>query len=59
LQGTADPIFSVQLAQKEIKLFTSAPLAHLEIIDNGSHYMSATHPEPVKNALLELAGAGF
>jgi len=52
--GTADPVFSIAHAQREIKLFTSCPHARLEIIDQGSHYMSATHPDPIKKGLLGL-----
>ncbi|KAI1634519.1 putative alpha/beta hydrolase [Biscogniauxia mediterranea] len=54
LHGTADPIYGTIVPTEHIKMFTSAKEAKLDFIENGSHYLSASHPKEVETALLEF-----
>ncbi|KAG6017687.1 hypothetical protein E4U43_000509 [Claviceps pusilla] len=54
LQGPEDPVFGNVVPKDHIKLFTAAPEATLTFIEGGRHYLSATHPEEVKEALLRM-----
>ncbi|KAF9458803.1 putative alpha/beta hydrolase [Collybia nuda] len=58
--GTKDRVYSVALAEKYAKLFTSAPSVLLKVIDEGQHFLSASHPketdEIVLNWILDCEG---
>ncbi|KAI5863692.1 putative alpha/beta hydrolase [Durotheca rogersii] len=54
LQGLEDPVFGSTIPQEHIKLFTASPSAKLDIIDGGAHLLTATHPEEVEAAILEM-----
>ncbi len=54
LHGTADQVYSVANAEEEIRLFTRAPEARLEIVEGGQHFLSASNPAEVDSAALEF-----
>lgn len=54
LHGSSDLAFSVKNAQEEIKLFVNSPDAQVQVLEGGSHYLSASKPEAVNKALFEL-----
>jgi len=56
LHGTADVVYTVANAEQEIKLFTNAKQAELITVDGGAHFLSASHPKEVDNALIEFIG---
>lgn len=56
LQGTDDAVYSVANAEEEIKLFTNAPSAELVLVEGGAHFLSASHPKEVDNALIAFVG---
>jgi len=54
LQGTEDVVFGQKVCAEQIKLFTSSKEAKLTIVQGGAHYLNATSPTEVGDALLEL-----
>ncbi|EMT60777.1 hypothetical protein FOC4_g10012057 [Fusarium odoratissimum] len=54
LQGTADPVFGTKHPAEHIKLFTSSPEATLEFVEGGGHYLSATNPKEINEAILKM-----
>ncbi len=52
LHGTADAVYSVENAQEEIKMFTNSPDAQLKTVKDGEHFLSASHPKDVDDALI-------
>ncbi|CCE26580.1 hypothetical protein E4U09_004359 [Claviceps aff. purpurea] len=54
LQGTEDPVFGTVLPKDHIKLFTAATEATLTMVEGGCHYLSATNPKEVNEALLSM-----
>jgi pimeloyl-ACP methyl ester carboxylesterase len=56
LHGTDDLVYSVSNAQEEIKLFTNAKSANLVTVANGAHFLSASHPQEVDQALINFVG---
>jgi pimeloyl-ACP methyl ester carboxylesterase len=54
MQGTSDRVYSVANAQEEIELFANSPNAELRIVDDGQHFLSASHPQEVNPAALEF-----
>ncbi|CAF9912000.1 MAG: hypothetical protein ALECFALPRED_007801 [Alectoria fallacina] len=56
LHGTSDVVYSVANAEQEIQMFVNSPEARLVTIKNGQHFLSASHPEEVDNALIEFVG---
>ncbi|KAL4787725.1 Alpha/Beta hydrolase protein [Aspergillus varians] len=54
LQGTDDTPFGTTVPKEQIKLFTSSKDARLQMVEGGTHYLNATHPEPVNRAILEM-----
>jgi pimeloyl-ACP methyl ester carboxylesterase len=56
LTGTDDVVYSVSNAQEEIKLFTNAKSAELVTIVGGAHFLSASHPKEVDQALINFVG---
>ena len=55
-QGTADVVYSVANAKEEIKMFVNAKQADLVVVDGGAHFLSASHPKDVDNALIDFVG---
>jgi hypothetical protein len=51
-QGTADAVYTVANAREEIKLFTGSPDAKLEIVQDGQHFLSASHPKEVNEFVI-------
>ena len=56
LHGTRDAVYSVANAEEEIKLFVNSPEAKLVTVKDGQHFLSASHPEEVDNALIDFVG---
>ncbi|KAL1849988.1 hypothetical protein Plec18167_008311 [Paecilomyces lecythidis] len=54
LHGTKDVVYSVANAQQEIKLFKNSPDAQLVVVEGGAHFLSASHPKEVDNALISF-----
>ena len=54
LHGTKDAVYSVANAEEEIKLFVNSPEAKLITVKDGQHFLSASHPKEVDNALIEF-----
>ncbi|GAB3294347.1 alpha/beta fold hydrolase [Epidermidibacterium keratini] len=54
LQGTADRVYSVANAQDEIGRFVNSADAQLRVIDDGQHFMSASHPQVVNETAVEF-----
>ncbi|KAL8777701.1 MAG: hypothetical protein Q9213_007744 [Squamulea squamosa] len=54
LHGTDDAVYSVANAEQEIKLFVNSPSASLVTVENGQHFLSASHPQDVDKALIEF-----
>ncbi|MBA7491852.1 2-succinyl-6-hydroxy-2,4-cyclohexadiene-1-carboxylate synthase [subsurface metagenome] len=54
MHGTRDAAYSVANAKEEIKLFVNSPDARLVVVDDGQHYLSASHPDVVDPALIEF-----
>ncbi|KAK7417436.1 hypothetical protein QQX98_004555 [Neonectria punicea] len=54
LQGTEDPVFKQIVPAEHIKLFTSAPEATLTFVEGGGHYLSATSPKEIEEAVLKM-----
>ncbi|MCJ1237852.1 hypothetical protein MMC14_005839 [Varicellaria rhodocarpa] len=54
LHGTSDVVYSVKNAEEEIKMFVNAPEAKLITIKDGQHFLSASHPQEVDDALIEF-----
>ena len=54
MQGTDDRVFSVRMAEEEIKLFTGTKSKELRVVEGGQHFLSASHPEEVGRAMLEF-----
>jgi len=56
LHGTADAVYSVKNAEEEIKLFVNSPDARLQVVEDGQHFLSFSHPAAVDGALVEFVG---
>lgn len=54
MHGTADRVYSVANAQKEIKLFVNSADAELRVVEDGQHFLSASNPEDVNTATIEF-----
>ncbi|KAG6042078.1 hypothetical protein E4U41_006199 [Claviceps citrina] len=54
LQGSEDPVFGNVVPREHIKLFTAAPEATLTFVRGGGHYLNATSPAEVNEALLSM-----
>ncbi|KAI9877990.1 MAG: hypothetical protein M1830_002222 [Pleopsidium flavum] len=54
LHGSNDIPFDVRLPKEEIKMFVNAADAKLHIVEGGAHYLSATHPKEVNQALIDF-----
>jgi pimeloyl-ACP methyl ester carboxylesterase len=56
LHGTADAVYSVANAEREIKLFVRSPDAQLKVVEGGQHFLSYSHPNEVDGAVKEFVG---
>ena len=56
LHGTDDVVYSVANAEQEIKMFVNAAEANLVTVKGGAHFLSASHPQDVDNALIQFVG---
>ena len=56
LHGTSDAVYSVRNAEEEIKMFENSPEANLVVVQDGQHFLSASHPREVDEALVEFVG---
>lgn len=56
LHGTSDPVYSVENAKEEIKLFTHAKDTKLQVVEGGQHFLSFSHPKEVDGALIDFVG---
>lgn len=54
LHGTKDAAYSVANANEEIKLFVNSPDARLQVVEGGQHYLSASHPAVVDQAVMQF-----
>jgi len=54
LHGSKDVVYSVSNAQEEIKLFKNSKSAELIIIPDGQHFLSASHPKEVDQAVINF-----
>ncbi|KAB5545511.1 Alpha/Beta hydrolase protein [Coniochaeta sp. 2T2.1] len=54
LQGTEDVPFGNTIPPEQIKLFTSSKEATLDFVEGGGHYLNATNPKEVGDALLKM-----
>ncbi|KAM7196793.1 Alpha/Beta hydrolase fold [Rhypophila sp. PSN 637] len=54
LQGNQDPVFGTIVPEEQIKLFTSSVEARLDFVKGGGHYLNATSPVEVEEAVLEM-----
>lgn len=53
-QGTEDVVFGQTVPVEQIKLFTTSKEAKFTLVQGGAHYLNATSPTEVGDALLEL-----
>lgn len=56
-QGSKDIPYSTIVPAEHIKLFTSAPKAELTFIPDGGHYLNATNPVEVADAIIKMISA--
>lgn len=49
-------VYSVSNAQEEIKLFVNAKKADLVTVPGGAHFLLASHPKEVDQALINFVG---
>jgi pimeloyl-ACP methyl ester carboxylesterase len=56
LHGTDDVVYSVPNAQEEIKMFVNSKSAKLQTVEGGAHFLSASHPKEVSDALIGFVG---
>jgi pimeloyl-ACP methyl ester carboxylesterase len=54
MHGTADTVYSVPNAEREIAMFTRSPDARLQVVEGGQHFLSASDPATVNAATLEF-----
>lgn len=54
LHGTSDVVYSVANAEREIKMFVNSPDARLNVIQDGQHFLSFSHPKEVDSAVAEF-----
>jgi pimeloyl-ACP methyl ester carboxylesterase len=54
LHGTADVVYSVANAKREIEMFTGSRDKELRVVEGGQHFLSFSHPEQVDAAVAEF-----
>ncbi len=53
-QGTQDMPYGTTIPQEQIKLFTASKEATFALVEKGGHYLNATNPVEVSEALLRM-----
>ncbi len=53
-QGVNDPVYSSTIQKEHIALFTSSKEAKIDFLEGGAHFLSASHPNEVEAALLDM-----
>lgn len=53
-KGTEDAPYGVTVPAEQIKLFTASKEATLDFIEGGGHYLNATNPKEIGDALLKM-----
>ncbi|KAK3986390.1 alpha/beta-hydrolase [Cladorrhinum sp. PSN332] len=56
LQGTKDAPFGTTVPKEQIELFVGARGKELSFVEGGGHYLNATNPEEVGEAVLRMVG---
>lgn len=54
LQGTEDAPYGCQVQHEQIELFTGSREKKLSIVEGGAHYLNATNPKEVNEAVLGM-----
>ncbi len=54
MHGTADRVYSAANAREEIELFVNSADAELRVVEDGQHFLSASHPDDVNPAAIEF-----
>lgn len=54
IQGTKDAPYGTTVPAEQIKLFSSAPRAELTFVPDGGHYLNATNPAEISQAVLKM-----
>lgn len=54
IQGTEDPVFPAKFAAEQIKLFKSSAEATFTVVEGGGHYLNATSPKEIEEAILKM-----
>ena len=54
LQGTEDTPYGCQVQHEQIELFAASVERKLSIVQGGAHYLNATNPREVNEAVLEM-----
>jgi hypothetical protein len=54
-KGTLDAPYGTTIPQEQIKLFTASKEATVTLVEKGGHYLNATNPVEVNEALLRIA----
>ncbi|KAF1931222.1 putative alpha/beta hydrolase [Didymella exigua CBS 183.55] len=54
LQGAEDVVYGCQVQHEQIELFAASKEKKLSIVEGGAHYLSATNPKEVNEAVLEM-----
>jgi microsomal epoxide hydrolase len=54
LQGTEDTPFGSQIQQEQIELFTGSKERKLTNVQGGAHYLNATNPREVNEAVMDM-----
>ncbi|KAI0116169.1 putative alpha/beta hydrolase [Hypoxylon sp. NC0597] len=53
-QGTDEPVFGTTVPTEHIKLFTGSRNVKLGFLENGSHFLTFSHPKEIEEAILEM-----
>lgn len=54
LQGTEDVVFGCKVQSEQIELFTASREKKLSLVEGGAHYLNATNPKEINEAVLEM-----
>ncbi|KAI1344514.1 putative alpha/beta hydrolase [Xylariaceae sp. FL0016] len=54
LHGTTDAVYGTQVPKEHILLFCNSKEAKLDFLENGVHFLSASHPSEVEKAILDM-----
>ncbi|KAI1409305.1 hypothetical protein F5Y13DRAFT_170605 [Hypoxylon sp. FL1857] len=52
--GTDDPVFSTTIPKEHFRLLKGSDNIKLVLLANGSHFLSASHPKEIEEAILEM-----